>query len=161
MPSEMETATEMTNGMPSEILSFIKSAEGSAALKAPQDSEAGHKAVAMMSSGNMQSSVDLVGLVEEKITRVPVKTKPNMNFNVRTKTTDTPLGRSSGWEPPPNKTAMLVIGNFEYFTDKRVYYMKTVPTAQAGSTSSGSQIAEFMLSFVDLFKGIFFPVEGS
>ena len=68
MPSEMETATEMTNGMPSEILSFIKSAEGSAALKAPQDSEAGHKAVAMMSSGNMQSSVDLVGLVEEKIT---------------------------------------------------------------------------------------------
>ena len=40
MPSEMETATEMTNGMPSEILSFIKSAEGSAALKAPQDSSA-------------------------------------------------------------------------------------------------------------------------
>ena len=72
-----------------------------------------------------------------------------MNFKVTTKTIDTPLGRSSGWHPPKNKTAMLVIGNFEYFTDKRVYYMKTVPTAQAGSTSSGRQIAEFMLSFVD------------
>ena len=32
------------------------------------DNGSGHKAVAMMSSGNMQSSVDLVGLVEEKIT---------------------------------------------------------------------------------------------
>tara|TARA_B110000208_G_C11644800_1_gene385807 strand:+ start:35 stop:925 length:891 start_codon:yes stop_codon:yes gene_type:complete len=50
------------NGMPPEILSFIASEAGSAALESPQDDEDGRTAVAMMDKVNVESSVDLINL---------------------------------------------------------------------------------------------------
>lgn len=51
--------------MDAEILSFVASEAGSAALRSPQDDEAGHKAISMMAKVNPDSSTDMVDLAEE------------------------------------------------------------------------------------------------
>ena len=47
-----------------DVLEFVKSEAGAAGLKAPQDDEAGHKAIAMMERVNKESSTDMVTLAE-------------------------------------------------------------------------------------------------
>jgi len=50
--------------MDPEVLAFVSSAEGSAALKAPQDDTAGRKAIAMMAKVNPESCSDMVAYAE-------------------------------------------------------------------------------------------------
>lgn len=55
------------NGMPPEIIAFLKSDAGSHALRAPNDDPDGRQAVAMMGLVNSKSSTDLVALAVEKM----------------------------------------------------------------------------------------------
>ena len=50
--------------MPSEVPSFLSTDTGSAAMKAPQDDEAGHQAIAIMAKVNEESCKDLVEYTE-------------------------------------------------------------------------------------------------